>query len=138
MIPGEGEYLSFLMGASSVSDDELKTLGAEILHGAGTALRGLRIPSRALGSYRELIRAKLQPGFWNDVVGQAAVFFMFKMRDGTIAEFTYSPENREEISRLCSQLNSDPIEKTSNILRYMAANPFYRDTMVECHGVVLE
>ena len=26
------------------------------------------------------------------------------------------------------------IEKTSNIPRYMAANPFYRDAMVACHG----
>jgi len=137
MIPGESEYLSFLMGASGISDDELEDLGVEILQGAGTALRGLRIPGRALQPYKELIRAKLQPGFWNDLAGRAEILFLFKMRDGAVTELSYSPENRESISRLCSELNRDPIEQTSDIPRYMAANPFYRDTMVAYHGVVL-
>ena len=43
--------------------------------------------------------------------------------------------NREEIARLCSQLNGDPLEKTSDLLRYFASNPFYRDVIVGCYGV---
>jgi len=138
MIPGDHEYLSFLMGASAISDQELRALGVEIRESVGSDIRGLRIPESALDSYMELIRRKLQPGFWNDIVGRATVIFIFKMSDGIVKELVYSPGSREEISRLCSKINGDPIEKTSDILRYMAANGFYRDAMVECHGVTLE
>ncbi len=137
MVPEDHEYLSFLMGASAISDEELRGLGVEILEGVGSDIRGLCIPESSLDSYVELIRRKLPPGFWNDIVGRTTVFFIFKMGDGAVKELVYSPGNRAEISRLCSRINGDPIEKTSDVLRYMATNGFYRDAMVECHGVTL-
>ena len=138
MIPRDEEYISFLMGASAIPDEELRVVGIEILESVGGDIRKLLIPEGTLDAYKEVIRQKLQPGYWNDVVGRTVIIFMFKMSDGIMRELIYSPENREEISRLCSKMNDDPIEKTADVLRYMAANSFYRDTMVECHGVTLE
>lgn len=46
---------------------------------------------------------------------------MFKLADGTVEEFTDSEANREQIARLCTALNKDPIEKTSDLPRYLAA-----------------
>ncbi len=40
MIPGPHEYLSFLMGADAIADDELTPLGINILQGAGSPFRG--------------------------------------------------------------------------------------------------
>lgn len=63
MIPGEQEYLSFLMGGAAISDRELSDLGVEILQGGGSPFRGLLIPAARVAAYRSLVREKLAPGF---------------------------------------------------------------------------
>jgi hypothetical protein len=123
------------MGAPRISDQELEGLGIDVVQRLGPGSRGLLVPRDAVQGYKDLIREKLNPGFWSDIVGRQEISFLFKLADGRMKEFTYSPRNREEIARLCSKLNDDPIEKTSDPLRYMAGNPFYRDLMVEFHGV---
>ena len=88
----------------------------------------------------ERIRATLDegldPGYWNEVAGRDEIFFTFKLKDGTLQELAYPMDGLEEISRLCSELNGDPLERTSDIPRYLAGNRFYRDLMLERHGVV--
>jgi len=135
VIPRADECLSFLMGAQAISDEELIRLGIEIVERIGSGIRELLVPDRSLQAYRDLIRIKLSAGFWNETVGRSKIFFQFKLEDGTLREFAYSAANREEIARLCSKLNRDPLEKTSDIPRYLAGNPFYRDLMVTHHGV---
>src|SRR5574338_163463 len=44
MVPGQHDYLSFLMGADAISDHELTDLGVKILKGASTPFRGLLVP----------------------------------------------------------------------------------------------
>jgi len=135
VIPAPNEYLSFLMGAPAISDQALSRLGIEIVERFGSGIRGLLIPGANLQAYRDLVRNKIEPGFWNDIVGRTEIFFLFKLSDGTFKELTYSVENREEIGLLCTELNKDPIEKTSDVPRYLAENPFYRQLMVTFHDV---
>jgi hypothetical protein len=135
VIPRAGESLSFLMGARAISDEELSRLGVEIVTRVGSGIRGLLVPDRSLQAYRELIRLKLSAGFWTETVGRSEIFFQFKLEDGALEERAYSATNREEIALLCSKLNGDPLEKTSDIPGYLARNPFYRELMVTHHGV---
>ena len=135
MIPDNDEYLSLLMGASGISDLDLESLGIEILERFGSEVRGLRVPGDCLARYRQLVGQRMTTGFWNDLVGRDAIYFLFKLADGTVKEFTLSEANRDEIAILCSALNGDPIEKTSDLPRYFVSNPFYRDAMVAFHGV---
>ncbi len=135
MIPRANESLSFLMGAESISDEELTSLGIGIVQRIGSGTRGLLIPDRSLEAYKALIRLKLTPGFWNETVGRTQISFQFKLEDGTVEEIVLSATNREEIARLCAELNREPLEKTSDIPRYLAGNPFYRELMVTHHGV---
>ena len=81
MIPEDHEYLSFLMGALTISDEQLRAAGVEILESVGSDIRGLRIPESVLESYMDLVRSKLQPGYWNEVVGRTTVIFIFKMSE---------------------------------------------------------
>ena len=134
MIPGPHEYLSFLMGAGAIADHELTNLGIEILQGAGSASRGLLIPASSVAGYRALVREKITPGFWNDIVGQQDILFTFKLADGTVKELALSEATRSEIARLCSSLNRDPLEKTSDMPRYLAGNPFYRELIGAFHA----
>lgn len=134
MIPGPHERLSFLMGADGIADDELTTLGVEILRGAGSSFRGILIPEGSLSAYKVLVRQKLTPGFWNDIVGRQEILFIFKLTDGTVAELALSDATRSEIAQLCSSLNKDPIEKTSDMPHYLAGNPFYREAIETFHS----
>ncbi len=134
MLPGPHEYLSFLMAAPDISDEELSRLGIEVVETFGSGIRGLLIPGDGLLAYKALIRDRMRLGFWNEMVGRDEMFFVFKLRDGTLREFCYSAETRDEIARLCTKLNKDPIERTSDMPRYLAGNPFYRDVAVRFHG----
>ena len=122
------------MGADAIADEELTHLGIKVLQGAGSPFRGLLIPESILTAYRALVRQKITPGFWNDIVGRQDVLFIFKLGDGTIRELALSEATRSEIARLCSSLNQDPIEKTSDIPRYLSGNPFYRELIAAFHA----
>ena len=135
MIPDNDEYLSLLIGAPGISDLDLESLGIEILERFGSEVRGLRVPGDCLARYRQLVGQRMTTGFWNDLVGRDAIYFLFKLADGTVKEFTLSEGNQDEIAALCSALNGDPIEKTGDIPRYFASHPFYRDAMLAFHGV---
>jgi hypothetical protein len=88
-----------------------------------------------LPRYRQLIREKLTPGFWNETAGIEEVFFQFKLSSGELIELCYSPGTQEEIAQLCSRLNREPIDEIREIPSYLARNRFYRDLMVEHFGV---
>jgi hypothetical protein len=133
VLPGPLEYLSFLMAAPDISDEELDRLGIEIVERFGSEARGLLIPGQRLAAYRALVGEKIRSGFWNEMVGRDEMFFLFKLSDGTLKELRYSAKTRDEIARLCSELNNDPIERTSDMPRYLAGNPFYRDVAVRFH-----
>ena len=138
MTPRSGEYISMLMGAPTLSEAELRSAGVRILGRYGESLLGLLVPRDSIPAYKKLVRQRLQPGFWNDLVSPEEILFVFKLRDGTLKEFVLSDANRQEIARLCSDLKGDPLERTSDLPSYFAANPFYRDVMVAHHGAAPE
>jgi len=134
MIPEPNQYLSFLMGAAAIGDDDLTGIGVEILQGAGSAARDLLVPQGALTRYSALVREHLAPGFWNEIVGREQIRFLFKLPDGTVRDLVLSPATSPEIARLCSTLNDDPIEQTRDVPAYLAGNPLYRDLVTEFHS----
>jgi hypothetical protein len=122
------------MGAGAIADHELTRIEVRILRGAGSAFRSVLIPQGSLSAYKKLIREKLTPGFWNDLLGRQEILFIFKLADGTIRELTLSEATRSEIAHLCTSLNQDPIEKTSDVARYLAGSPFYRESIEAFHS----
>jgi hypothetical protein len=138
MTPGPGEYISLLMGTPTLSEAELRSAGVRILERYGDSLLGVLVPRDSIPAYKKLVCEHLRPGFWNDLVSPEEILFVFKLRDGTLREFVLSDANRQEIARLCSDLNGDPLERTSNLPSYFAANPLYRDVMVAHHGAAPE
>ncbi len=87
MISAVDEYLSFLMGADNISDEELSGINVKVIERIGSHDRGLLIPSISLEKFKNLICQKLLPRFWNEIVGQKIIIFIFKNSDGTIQEF---------------------------------------------------
>lgn len=120
-------YKSFLMGAKNITDADLTDLNLDILRDNDPEVRKLIIPEKSIEKYKDLIRSKLDAGYWNEFVGEDQIYFIFKMADDEIKEYEYNESSRLEIAALCTKLNNDPIEKTSNLLDYLAQNEFYTD-----------
>ncbi len=127
----ENKYLSFLMGSSGIQDSDLEALNIEIVDKDSDSDRKLKILAASLSAYLYLVRSGLNPGFWNEVIGEKEIIFTFKFKDGTIKEYILSPENEREIDKLCAEFNSEPPDKTANVYKYISDNKFYHDFMVE-------
>lgn len=119
-------YLSYLMGGSKITDEDLLRLHIDI-GAASSENRMLSIPRKSIEEYKKLIEEKLDAGFWNDILGEKEIIFIFKFKNGTTREFVLSKENQTEIAELCSEFNGDPMKKTSDILHYLAGNSFYKN-----------
>ena len=124
-------YLSFLMGGKEIQNEQLEDLGVKIVEKDSDGDRKLQIPQESLSGYLELIGSQLEPGFWNEVIGEKEIIFTFKFKDGQIKEYRLSPENESEIDKLCAELNNEPPEKTANVYKYISENSFYHDFMAQ-------
>ena len=126
-----GRNLSYLMGAENIGDAELKGLGVEIKDRKPDGDRMLIISDAALPRYIELIKTKLTEGFWNEILGEREIIFIFKFKGGAIKEYTLSPKNEKEINDLCIEFNNEPPDLTPNVYKYLSDNKFYHDFMLE-------
>src|SRR3989344_2952685 len=124
-------YLSYLMGSKDITDNDLVSLGISIEETMTDGDKTLKIPEDRLSQYIELIKTKLGNGFWNEVIGEKEIIFIFKFKDGSIKEYRLSPEKEQEIDKLCAELNNEPPEKTANVYKYISDNKFYHDFMME-------
>lgn len=73
-----------------MADEELAALGVEIVQRRGTSIRCLRVPAASVEGYLDLVAARLQPTYWNEVVGQRDIRFVFKLEDGSVRETSVS------------------------------------------------
>ena len=124
-------YLSYLMGAENITDNDIETLGASVEQKMPDGDRTLKIPQDNLPIYVQLIKDKLNNGFWNEVIGTKEILFIFKLKDGSIKEYSLNPENEKEIDNLCAKFNNEPEGKTKNVYKYISENSFYHDFMLE-------
>ncbi|OGF69827.1 hypothetical protein A3H65_00810 [Candidatus Giovannonibacteria bacterium RIFCSPLOWO2_02_FULL_45_14] len=118
------QNLSYLMGAEEISDKELGDLDIEISGKAESGHRMLKIPDEKVLRYIEVIKMKMTPGFWNEIVGEREIIFIFKFKDGKIKEYKLSPANEQEISDLCESFNDEPPRKAANVYKYISENKF--------------
>ena len=119
------------MGAKNINDKDLTDLSISIEEIKSDGDRCLKIPADKLPQYIQLIKDKLDNRFWNEIVGEKEVIFIFKFKDGSIEEYRLSPENEQEIDKLCAEFNNESSEKTANVYKYISDNKFYHDFMME-------
>lgn len=124
-------YLSYLMAGKKIEDKELEILNIKTEEKASDRTRMLKIPEEKLAEYIELVKTKLSNGFWNEIVGEKEIFFIFKFKNGDVKEFKLSPRNEQEIDKLCAEFNNESPDKTANVYKYISDNEFYHDFMTK-------
>jgi len=117
---------SYLMGAKDVSDDDLRKLEIQVVERTKSGSRKIIIPKTAVVAYEELIGKKMTPGFWNEYVGDKAVF-IFKYKDGRVEKKILSNKNESELNELCEKFNNS---KFGSPWRMLAENSWYTDVVV--------
>ena len=131
-------YLSYLMGADKISDQDLTNLGIEIAEKTESESGKLKIPSEKIDGYKGLVKEKMTPGFWNEFLNENNIHFIFKFKNDEVKEYVLSPENEQEIDKICAELNNEPPEKTANVYKYISDNNFYHDFMLEHYKKMIE
>lgn len=131
-------YLSYLMGADKISDQDLVNLGIEIVEKTDSGSRKLKIPSDKIEGYKNLIREKMTLGFWNEFLDENNIHFIFKFKNGDVKEYVLSPENEREIDKICAELNNEPPDKTANVYKYISDNDFYHDFIMKHYKEMIE
>lgn len=126
------------MGAKEITDQDLNELDIEIVGKTESGSRKLKIPSERIEEYRNLIRTKMDPGFWNEFLDKKGIYFIFKFENGDIKEYTLSPDNEQKIDNLCIKFNNEPPDKTANVYKYISENDFYRDFMWKHYQKMIE
>lgn len=124
-------YLSYLMGAGNIKDNDLTSFGIDIEEKKSDGDRALKIPEDKLSQYIELIKSRLTNGFWNEIVGANKILFIFKFKNGSIREYSLSSENEREIDALCAEFNDESLPKVTDVYKWLAENKFYHDFMSE-------
>jgi hypothetical protein len=133
VIPGPHRYVSFLKGLPAITDGDLTGIGVTILREHGSVGRDLLVPASSLVRYSALVRERLRPGSMNEIVGREQILFIVKLPDGAVRDLVLDEGTAPEIARLCSALNDDVIEATSDVPRYLARNPLYREVTAAFH-----
>lgn len=131
-------YLSYLMGVKDATENHLKSLGVANATKSESGNWKLEIPTEKIEAYKEFVKAKLEPGFWNEFLDEYGIHFIFKLKDGTYKEYALSSTNEQEIDNLCAKLNNEPPEKTANVYKYLAENDYYHDFMWEHYQPMIE
>ncbi|PIP86713.1 hypothetical protein COV42_02625 [Candidatus Campbellbacteria bacterium CG11_big_fil_rev_8_21_14_0_20_44_21] len=126
------------MGAEQISDQELTASDIDIVGKTDSGSRKLKIPSESIERYKNLIREKMTPGFWNEFLDENDIHFIFKFENNDTKEYVLSPESEQEIDDLCAKLNNEPPDKTANVYKYISENDFYRDFMMTNYKVMIE
>ena len=126
------------MGGDKISDEDLLEVGVEIVGRTESGSRMLRIGDESPEGYVQLIKEKLNEGFWNEIVGPEEILFIFRFSDGSVEEYKLTLDNEKHIAELCSQFNGDSLEKTSNVYEYISGNDFYKKIMTNNYSELID
>lgn len=73
--------------------------------------------------YEEFISNNLEPGYWNEYLGDKFVF-IFKYPDNTVKKYIYTKDNEQEIFDLCCKFAE---YKFSSFIGMLMDNEFYKN-----------
>ena len=79
--------------------------------------------------FEKYIIENMQPGFWNEYIGEAIVF-IFKFKNGKIQKYIYDENTHDTILKLCCEFAN--VQFTS-IKEMLAGNDFYKDKIGKTH-----
>ncbi|PIR03208.1 MAG: hypothetical protein COV60_01530, partial [Candidatus Magasanikbacteria bacterium CG11_big_fil_rev_8_21_14_0_20_43_7] len=123
-----GESMSFVMG---LSEDEIKNFGGEVVEKTDKGFFKITIPFNRLDDYKEFIRIKMEPKFWNEFSTKDGFYFIFKHENGEIEEMKLTKDTNDLIDRYGMAFNDEEVkERAENVYSWLAKNSFYESILI--------
>ena len=123
-----GESRSFVMG---LSENDVKDFGGEVIEKTEKGFFKIIIPYDRLNDYKEFIRVKMEPKFWNEFSTTDGFYFIFKHEDGRIEEMKLTKGTNDLIDGYGMTFNGEEVkEKTENVYSWLAQNSFYEQILI--------
>ncbi len=127
----EEKHRSFVMG---ISEDDLKGIDVEILEKTKKGFLKIKIPKKKVEDYKEIVREKMKPGFWNEFSTDKGFYFIFKHKDGKIEEMELNEETNDLIDKYGATFNNEKVpEKPQDVYSWpswISDDAFYKDILI--------
>lgn len=114
---------SYIMGQKNITEADIKSIGGHVVETTDDGHLCVVFPRESAKEFEELISEKIEPGFWNEYLGEDAVF-IFKNSDSAITRLVWTLETESEILELCNQYAKANFENVESML---LGNNFYKD-----------
>jgi len=132
------ESRSFVMG---LDEDSLKGIGIEITGKTKEGFLKIKIPFSELEQYKDLVKEKMQPGFWNEFSTNKGFYFIFKHKDGRLEEMELNEKTNDLIDKYGATFNDEtPPEKPRNVYMWpswLADGFFYQELLIHTDDGIL-
>lgn len=121
---------SYLMGGANITDEELTSIGVRIVETLPNGDRKLEIPESKVAwrAYEDLIKKKLEPGFWNEQIGVDSGF-IFKLSPENSEMSIFQEGTKQFLTEKVNKLlaTNDIEVVTEDLWSYLAKNSYYTD-----------
>jgi leucyl-tRNA synthetase len=116
------EARSYVMGQKNISKEDIEEIGGKVEKVTETGHLCVTFPQEFVEKFEELITSKIEPGFWNEYIGDDIVF-IFKSKEGEVIRQVWDPTNESELVALC---NNYADASFTDIRSMLAGNDWYK------------
>ena len=115
------------MGQKDISKDDIESIGGRVDSTTDNGHMRVSFPAESVEKFEKLIIDKMQPGFWNEYIGDETVF-IFKDKSGHTERIAWTPETEEALVKQCNQFADTTFTSIDEMLQ---GNDWYRDTILK-------
>lgn len=117
---------TFIMGEKNITKVDIEGLGGRIVRVTEAGYLCVEFPRSSKRLFEELIVEKMEPGFWNEYLGDEIVF-IFKHKDGKTERYVLSDDTHDAIRKLGAAFNSQDDDPQVRVHDWLANNEWYKD-----------
>ncbi|HLB66104.1 MAG TPA: alpha/beta fold hydrolase, partial [Candidatus Saccharimonadales bacterium] len=123
ILPQVDFCVTYIMGEKNITKSDIKDVGGTIVDVTDSGFLKVEFPKERAKDFEKLIIQKMEPGFWNEYIGDEVVF-IFKHKDGNTQRFVLKIKTDKEIGRLGHKFNNQEYTDES-VWEWIGANAFY-------------
>lgn len=128
-LPNTNNCVSYIMGQKNITAADIQALGGEVHSVTDAGFLCVEFPKTSVGAFEQLVTEKMEPGFWNEYIGDEVVF-IFKQKDGSTQRYVLSEDTHETIRREGQKFNDQP-NKQESVWGWLGGNSYYGDFFLE-------
>lgn len=120
------EFRSYVMGQKNITVKHIEDIGGKVVHITEAGHLCVRFPRESAEDFERLIIEHMEPGFWNEYIGDDVVF-IFKHIDGEIERLVLTDDNNTYIRQLGNRFNHQDDNPMERVEDWLLGNSWYAE-----------